>query len=99
MKKCFWKNKITNHLNSEIRKNKSSFLFNLASKEYFSVINPDKLDCKVISFDFKKFPTSYENFSRIYKVYVAIKKLKKKIISTEIEIIFKKLVYSKIPIK
>ncbi len=51
----FWKNKITNHLNSEIRKNKSSFLFNLASKEYFSVINPDKLDCKVISFDFKKF--------------------------------------------
>ncbi len=50
----FWKNKITTHLNSEIRKNKSSFLFNLASKEYFSVIDLDKLDCKVISFDFKK---------------------------------------------
>ena len=33
------------------------------------------------------------------KCMLQLKNLKKKIISTEIEIIFKKLVYSKIPIK
>ncbi len=50
----FWKDKITANLNSDIKKNKSNFLFNLASNEYFSAINMSKIDCRIINFDFKK---------------------------------------------
>ncbi len=50
----FWSNKLTSNLNREIRNSKSNFLFNLSSNEYSSVINFEKLDNKVINFDFKK---------------------------------------------
>ena len=50
----FWSNKLTSNLNKEIRNSKSNFLFNLSSNEYSSVVNFEKLDNKVISFDFKK---------------------------------------------
>ena len=50
----FWSNKLTSNLNKEIRNSNSNFLFNLSSNEYSSVVNFEKLDNKVISFDFKK---------------------------------------------
>lgn len=50
----FWKELVTENLNEEVKKNKIKLLFNLASKEYFTVVNENKLNCKVINFDFKK---------------------------------------------
>ena len=50
----FWSNKLTSNLNKEIQENKLNFLFNLSSNEYSSVINFEKLENEVISFDFKK---------------------------------------------
>ncbi len=50
----FWKAKITNKLNEEIKNSKSIFLFNLASEEYYSVLDFENLKCELINFDFKK---------------------------------------------
>ena len=50
----FWREKLTKRLKDEIKQNNSEFLFNLASQEYSSVLNLNALECKVISFDFKK---------------------------------------------
>ncbi len=50
----FWKIKLTNELNSEIKENKLKILYNLASKEYSSVIDTNKIECCVVNFDFKK---------------------------------------------
>lgn len=46
----FWTEKITNQLNSELTK--EDFIFNLASDEYFKVINRKKLNAKIIDFNF-----------------------------------------------
>lgn len=50
----FWKEKITAKLNEEIKNSESTFLFNLASEEYYSVLDFAKVKCKLINFDFKK---------------------------------------------
>ncbi len=50
----FWKDKISNKLSEEIKQTKSRFLFNLASEEYCSALNFKIVNCKIISFDFKK---------------------------------------------
>lgn len=46
----FWSEKITAQLNSEL--GEDDFLLNLASNEYFKVINRKQLKAKVIDFDF-----------------------------------------------
>ena len=50
----FWKDDITNSINNDLIKNKSQYLFNLSSSEYFESINKKKLKSKIINFDFKK---------------------------------------------
>ncbi|MEE2695022.1 MAG: YaaA family protein [Pseudomonadota bacterium] len=50
----FWSEKITSHINEELKMNKKKYLFNLASNEYFSSLSLNKLDCEIVSFDFKK---------------------------------------------
>ena len=50
----FWKKKITTEMNRDIKDTKSKFMYNLASKEYSSVLDFNELECKVINFDFKK---------------------------------------------
>ncbi len=50
----FWSDEITENLKQDLRKNNSKFLFNLSSNEYFKSICPEKLDFKIINFDFKK---------------------------------------------
>ena len=67
----FWGNKLTFTLNKEIRNSKSNFLFNLSSNEYSSVINFEKLENKVISFDFKK-----EKDGKLAGIGMVIKKLR-----------------------
>lgn len=46
----FWKEKITEQLNSELKKNE--ILLNLASNEYFKVVDRKKINHKIIDFDF-----------------------------------------------
>ena len=46
----FWKEKITEQLNSELKTNE--LVLNLASAEYFKVIDKKKLKGKVVDFDF-----------------------------------------------
>ena len=49
----FWKNKVTEHLKVEL--NKGELVVNLASKEYFSVIDSDLLSNTIVSPEFKDF--------------------------------------------
>lgn len=46
----FWTDKVTKQLNSELKKNE--IVLNLASNEYFKVIDKKKLNHQVIDFDF-----------------------------------------------
>lgn len=46
----FWTDKVTEQLNSELKKNE--IVLNLASNEYFKVIDKKKLNHQVIDFDF-----------------------------------------------
>ena len=58
----FWSEDISANLNKEIRISGSNYLFNLSSKEYFSVLNLKKVSAKVINFDFKiKLNDEYKN--------------------------------------
>ena len=58
----FWSNDISQNLNEELKINGSKYLFNLSSKEYFSVLDYKKINAEVINFDFKvKLNNEYKN--------------------------------------
>ena len=58
----FWSNDISKNLNDEVKINGSKYLFNLSSKEYFSVLDYKKINAEVINFDFKtKLNDEYKN--------------------------------------
>ncbi len=58
----FWSNDISKNLNEELKTNGSKYLFNLSSKEYFSVLDYKKINAEVINFDFKvKLNNEYKN--------------------------------------
>ncbi len=46
----FWQEKVTDHLNSELKS--KDLILNLASKEYFKVVDKKKINAPVINFDF-----------------------------------------------
>ena len=46
---AFWGNRVTNALKEALEKQKKPALLNLASEEYFKVLQPKDLDCPVIS--------------------------------------------------
>ena len=46
---AFWGDKITQKLKSELESHKKPILLNLASDEYFKVVQPAKLGCPVVS--------------------------------------------------
>lgn len=46
----FWREKVTEQLNSELKK--KDILLNLASNEYFKVVDKKKINAEVIDFDF-----------------------------------------------
>lgn len=50
----FWGNKITKLLNNDLVENNSKAVLNLASKEYFSALQPDQLKAPLIDIDFKE---------------------------------------------
>ncbi|WHF52243.1 peroxide stress protein YaaA [Chryseobacterium gotjawalense] len=49
----FWKDKVTEQLNSELKS--KDIVLNLASKEYFKVIDKTKLKAPIIDFDFYEY--------------------------------------------
>ena len=51
----FWSDKITEQLNSEL--NEGELLLNLASNEYFKVVNRKKLHAQVVDFEFYEMKT------------------------------------------
>lgn len=50
----FWGSDITQLLNKDIKKNKASFVVNLASEEYFKAIKPDALKAPLLKVSFKE---------------------------------------------
>ena len=51
----FWGEKITDAINILLKKEDEPVLINLASNEYFKSINKDKIDCRLITPEFKDF--------------------------------------------
>lgn len=50
----FWKSKITNHLKNDLEQDRGQTLINLASNEYFSVIDTKKLKARIVTPTFKE---------------------------------------------
>lgn len=51
----FWRGKVTSALNEELREQKSNVLINLASNEYFNVIDGEKLNGRIVTPVFKDY--------------------------------------------
>jgi len=51
----FWGNDITTYLNEAIKKSSSKYLINLASEEYYKVIDPNKIEGEIIKIVFKEY--------------------------------------------
>lgn len=49
----FWRDKVTEELNKQLEKQKSKLIVNLASNEYFKVLDRKKLDAEIITPIFK----------------------------------------------
>jgi len=65
----FWKKDITDSLKKDILENDSEYLFNLASKEYFSSINESILKTITVNFDFKRIEKG-----KLFNIGMVIKK-------------------------
>ncbi len=51
----FWGSKLTDSLNAQLKKQKSSALVNLASKEYFKAVQPKSINADIVTPNFKDF--------------------------------------------
>ena len=63
----FWSDKITEQLNSEL--NEGELLLNLASNEYFKVVNRKKLHAQVVDFDFYEMKSEKPKTIVVYTKY------------------------------
>lgn len=50
----FWGSRITNLLNEDLTENQDQWVLNLASKEYFSSVQPESLSARILNIDFKE---------------------------------------------
>ena len=50
----FWSETVTSHINESIKNHQEEILINLASEEYFKVVDKKKLNCKLINIEFKE---------------------------------------------
>ena len=62
----FWGNKITKSVNLSIGQNNHKFLINLASAEYFRVLDAARIKCKIITPTFKDFSNGEYRFLTVY---------------------------------
>lgn len=64
----FWQDTVTDHLNETLKANKSEFLVNLASNEYFKSVNKKTLNVEVVTPVFKEYKNgSYKVISFLAK--------------------------------
>jgi cytoplasmic iron level regulating protein YaaA (DUF328/UPF0246 family) len=50
---AFWGDRVTTALNAALAEQKQPLLINLASREYFGVLDPDRIDARIITPVFK----------------------------------------------
>ena len=50
----FWREKVTAQLNNQLKSLNTKTVLNLASDEYLNVVNREKLNARIISFEFKE---------------------------------------------
>ncbi|MCC8418860.1 MAG: YaaA family protein [Rickettsia endosymbiont of Glossina mortisans submortisans] len=50
----FWQDEVTNYINEILTKHENKYLLNLASQEYSSVVNPNKLKYQLVNIHFKE---------------------------------------------
>ena len=50
----FWGNKVTHALNEALTAQRSKVLINLASKEYYKVVQPQNIDGRIVTINFKE---------------------------------------------
>jgi len=58
----FWGDKVTTALNAAIAEQNQPILINLASQEYFKVLNPDRIDARVINIHFREWKNGRYKF-------------------------------------
>lgn len=59
---AFWGNKLADQINHDLKKNKSGYLINLASQEYFKAAQASKIEAEIIS------PTFLDEKNGKYKI-------------------------------
>ncbi|MFK7913390.1 MAG: peroxide stress protein YaaA [Pseudomonadales bacterium] len=62
----FWGKRVTQALNAALADGGGRFLINLASQEYFGVLQPDQIDGRVINVQFKDFKNGSYKFMSFY---------------------------------
>ena len=62
----FWGSSITQGLNKQLKKEKSEYLINLASNEYFKSVKPTELNAEIITPEFKEFKNGEYKMIGIY---------------------------------
>jgi len=62
----FWGSKITEGVNKQMKKLKSSYLINLASNEYFKSVKPKQLDGEIITPEFKDWKNGQYKMMGVY---------------------------------
>ncbi|NCF32793.1 MAG: peroxide stress protein YaaA [Proteobacteria bacterium] len=50
----FWGNKVTDHINKALAEQSSKVLVNLASNEYYNVVQPERIDGRILNINFKE---------------------------------------------
>lgn len=63
---AFWGDKITELVNKQMKDNGQKYLINLASDEYFSVLNKGKLNAEIITPQFKDYSNGSYKFLTVY---------------------------------
>lgn len=51
----FWGDSITNLINKDLKASKSKSVLNLASKEYYSAVDPKQINAKILDVDFREY--------------------------------------------
>lgn len=62
----FWGNQVTKEISCAVSQCKPPILINLASQEYFGVLNPEKIEARVINVHFRDFKNGKFRFLSFY---------------------------------
>ncbi|MGI9328612.1 MAG: peroxide stress protein YaaA [Pseudomonadales bacterium] len=63
---AFWGDRVTDELNATLEQLGQRYLINLASQEYFSVVQPERVEARIINVRFKDFSNGSYKFMSYY---------------------------------